>query len=176
MTTTSPRKPRADSKLDALPTARRDELVQGLLCGWSYQQALDWLAVECGITVSISALTPFHRRHIDPILRERKQFAALSAQTLAKMAKETEAFDAAAIGELKEYAFRIIRDPESDPENARKWLETLIKAQAGQRDSRKLAMLEAKAKQADQAAAITNNEALTEEDKAARIKQLFRMG
>jgi hypothetical protein len=175
-TKATPRKARGDSKLDTLPPARLTELVQGLLCGWSYMQAIDWLKVECGVSVSISAFTPFHRRHVEPILKERKQFAALSAQTLAKMAKETEAFDTAAIGELKEYAYRLIRDPESDPEEARKWMETLIKAQAGQRDSRKLAMLEAKAKQADAAAKITNNDALTEEDKAAQIKRLFRMG
>jgi hypothetical protein len=43
-------------------------------------------------------------------------------------------------------------------------------------DKRKLAMLEAKAAKADQAGAITNDGALTEEEKAARIKQLFRMG
>jgi hypothetical protein len=142
------RKARGDSKLDTLPQTRREELVQGLLCGWSYVQAIDWLLVECGVSVSLSAFTPFHRRHVEPVLRERKQFAALSATTLAKMAGETEAFDAAAIGELKEYAYRLIRDPNSEPEDARRWMETLIKAQAGQRDGRKLSLLEAKAAQA----------------------------
>lgn len=144
----SPRKARADSKLDGLPPARHAELVQGLLCGWSYLQAIDWLAVECGVSVSLSSFTPFHRRHVEPVLRERKQFAALSAATLAKLAKETAAFDAAAIGELKEYAYRLIRSPESDPEEARRWMETLIKAQAGQRDDRKLSLLEANAREA----------------------------
>lgn len=141
-------KARADSKLDALPEARIAELVQGLLCGWSYEQAQDWCKVECGLSVALSAFTGFYRRHVEPVLKERKQFAALSASTLAKMAKETEAFDAAAIGELKEYAYRLIRDPKSDPEDARKWMETLIKAQAGQRDSRKLSLLEASAREA----------------------------
>jgi hypothetical protein len=142
------KKARADSKLDSMPEAKRGELVQGMICGWSYEAARDWCQVECGVCVSLSAFTPFYRRHVEPVLRERKQFAALSASTLAKLAKETEAFDAAAIGELKEYAYRLIRDPNSDPEDARKWMETLIKAQAGQRDSRKLAMLEAAAREA----------------------------
>lgn len=43
-------------------------------------------------------------------------------------------------------------------------------------DARRLAILEAKAAKADKAEAITNDAELTEEDKAARIKQLFRMG
>lgn len=142
------RKANGNSKLDALPPSQLAELVQGLLCGWTYVQAADWLKVECGVTVSGSAFTPFYARHVEPILVERKKFAALSANTLAKLAKESEAFDAAAIGELKEYAYRLIRDPNSDPEEARKWMETLIKAQAGQRDSRKLALVEAAAREA----------------------------
>jgi hypothetical protein len=142
------RKARGDSKLEMLPPAQQAELVQGLLCGWTYVAALDWLAVECGVRCSLSALTPFYSRHVGPVLVERKKFAALSAKTLGKLAAETEAFDVAAIGELKEYAYRLIRDPESDPEDARKWMETLIKAQAGQRDSRKLTLLEAAAREA----------------------------
>lgn len=148
-TTKQPRKPRGDSKLDALPQAQLDELVQGLLCGWTYAAAMDWLQVECGVSVSISSFTPFYSRHVEPILVERKKFAALSAKTLAKLAVESEAFDAAAIGELKEYAYRLIRDPNSDPEDARKWMETLIKAQSGTRDDRKLKLVEDKARRFD---------------------------
>ena len=142
------RKARGDSKLDSLPPDSLRELVQGLLCGWTYTQAIDWLSVECGVSVSLSSFTPFYKRHVEPVLRERKQFAALSAKTLAAMATETAAFDQAAIGELKEYAYRLIRDPNGDPEEARKWMEALIKAQAGQRDSRKLTLLEAAAREA----------------------------
>jgi hypothetical protein len=152
------------------------ELINGLLCGWTYTQALDWLQVECGVSASLSAFTPFYSRHVEPILVERKKFAALSAKTLGKLAAESDAFDAAAIGELKEYAYRLIRDPQSDPEEARKWMETLIKAQAGQRDSRKLAMLEKKAQQADEAAGVATNEKLSDTQKAAELKRIFRMG
>lgn len=148
VTTPKLRKARGDSKLDSLPPAQLAELVQGLLCAWTYTEAVDWLKVECGVAVSLSSLTPFYSRHVLPVLVERKQFAALSAKALAKLATESEAFDAAAIGELKEYAYRLIRTPTTEPEEARKWMETLIKAQAGQRDSRKLSLLEAAAREA----------------------------
>lgn len=148
ITKTKARKAHGHSKLEGLTPDKKQELIQGLLCGWTYVQAADWLKVECGVSVAGSAFTPFYGRYVEPILVERKQFAALSAKTLGRMAAESEAFDAAAIGELKEYAYRLIRDPNSDPEEARKWMETLIKAQAGQRDSRKLAMLEAAAREA----------------------------
>lgn len=175
-TTTKARKANGNSKLESLTPEKHAELVQGLLCGWTYDQAADWLKVECGLSVSLSAWTPFYRRNVQPVLQERKKFAALSASTLAKMAKETDAFDAAAIAELKEYAYRLIRDPNTDPETSRKWMETLIKAQAGQRDLRKLAILEAKAAQADEAAGVANNTKLTPEQKDAELKRIFRMG
>jgi hypothetical protein len=170
------RKARGDSKLDNLPEAAREELVQGILTGWSYEAARQWVMESCGVSVSFSAFTPFYGRHVAPVLKERKQFAALSAQTLAKLATESEAFDAAAIGELKEYAYRLIRDPNSKPEEARKWMETLIKAQAGQRDSRKLAMLEAKADRMDaleaKAREITQGGGLSAETLEVIEKQL----
>lgn len=170
------RKARGDSKLDALPQGQLAELVQGLLGGWSYVQAIDWLQVECGVTARLHSFTPFYSRHVEPILVERKKFAALSANTLAKLARESDAFDQAAIGELKEYAYRLIRDPQGDPEEARKWMETLIKAQAGTRDDRKLKLIEAKAAQADKASDVMGNGKLSEEEKAAKLKQIFRMG
>jgi hypothetical protein len=175
-TKVKPRKAHGNSKLDALPSNQKEELIQGLLCGWTYVQCLDWLHVECGVSVSLSALTPFYARHVEPILVERKKFAALSAKTLGKLAEESKAFDAAAIGELKEYAYRLIRDPNSDPEDARKWMETLIKAQAGTRDERKLSILEAKATRLDameaKAKEIKANGGLTPETLELLEKQL----
>lgn len=165
-----PRKARGDSKLDALPQAQLAELVQGLLCGWTYTAALDWLAVECGVSVSLSSLTPFYSRHVEPVLVERKKFAALSAKTLARLATESAAFDAAAIGELKEYAYRLIRDPNSDPEDARKWMETLIKAQAGTRDEQSLKQKERAISQKDALISQGDRRIRLLEDAAAEAK------
>jgi hypothetical protein len=134
------------STLGNLP--RRAELIQGLLLGWDYKRAAEWLLVECGVSVSGSAWTPFYRRYVAPIHQDRKQFASLEAKALGKLAKEREAFNDAAIFELTEYAYKLMRAPGEDPEAVRKWMETLIKAQAGQRDSRKLTLLEAAAKEA----------------------------
>jgi hypothetical protein len=170
------RKARGDSKLDALLEPRRNELAAGMLDGWTYDQAREWCRTECGVKVALSAFTPFYRRHVEPLLRERKRFAALTADTLVRMAADTESFDAAALVELKEYAYRLIRTPETDPKEARAWMETLIRAQAGQRDARKVALLEKKAAQADDAAGVAKNATLTPEEKAAELRRIFRMG
>ena len=166
-------KTRSDSKLASLSEAQQNSLIQGMLAGWSYMQAIDWLWVECGLKVRLASMTPFYRKHVEPIRQERKKFAALSASTLAKMAKETAAFDAAAIGELKEYAYRLIRDPNSDPESARKWMETRIKAQAQQTDTRKLMLLEAKAAQADAAKDVLETK-LTPEEQNRRLREILK--
>lgn len=167
------RKPRGDSKLDSLPDSQRAELVQGILEGWTYDQAREWVRDVCKVSVSLSAFSPFYQRHVAPVLRERKQFAALSAQTIARLAEESEAFDGAAIAELKEYAYRVIRDPNSNPKEARAWMETLIKAQAGARDSRKLAILEAKAAQADSAKDVLAQK-LTPEEQTRRLREILK--
>ena len=169
----APTKTRSDSKLGSLSEQQQQSLIQGMLVGWSYMQAIDWLQVECGLKVSLGSMTPFYRKHVEPILQERKKFAALSAATLAKMAKETAAFDAAAIGELKEYAYRLIRDPNSDPDSARKWMETLIKAQAQQIDSRKLAILETKAAQVDAGKEVLEMK-LTPEEHKRRLREILK--
>jgi hypothetical protein len=48
--------------------------------------------------------------------------------------------------------------------------------QSLEHDARKLAMLEAKAAKADQADQVMGDGKLTEEEKAAKLKQIFRMG
>lgn len=164
------RKARGDSKLDALPDHQHAELVQGLLGGWTYVQAIDWLQVECGVTARLHSFTPFYSRHVEPILVERKKFAALSANALGKLAKESEAFDLAAIGELKEYAFRLIRDPESDPEETRKWMETLIKAQAGSRTDKVIAQRDREISQKDMLIDQAGRKVLLLENAAADAK------
>ena len=51
-----------------------------------------------------------------------------------------------------------------------------LQKQVVQMDERKLAILEKKAAQADAANTVTHDAALTAEEKAARLKQIFRMG
>lgn len=175
-----PRKTRSDSKLDNLkPESRVMELRDGLLNNWSQQQAREWLLVECGETTNNEALTRFYRRHCVPLLQERKQWAALSAEGLAAMARETKAFEEGAIAELMEFAYQFIRSPDGDPEEKRKWFEAMIKSQASKRDDEKLRILteeraEAKAKleaataKAKAAGGITE-ETLQELEEAAKL-------
>jgi hypothetical protein len=150
------RKPNSTSKLDSLkPASRVAELRDGLLAGWSYAAAKEWLLAECGVTTTGDALGRFFQRHCVPVLQEGKKFAAIHAEAFGKAGVENKVFEDAAMSEAVEFAFQFLRNPEGDPEAKRKWLDSLVKKQ-GQDDARaKLTVeLEAKARAADEAAEL----------------------
>lgn len=152
-----PRKPNGNSKLDNLkPESRVTELRDGLLSGWTYLAALDWLRVECGVSSGMDALSRFYRRHCVPILQEKKKWAALQAEGLAKMGAQSKVFEDAAVAEAVEFAFAFLRDPMGDPEQKRKWLESLIKKKGGEREDVKVSLLVKKAAELDEAKAKAN--------------------
>jgi len=163
------RKERGDSKLhvDELGAERHAELIQGLAGGWTYDQALDWLDAECSVSISLSALTPFYRRHVVPLLQDRKRFAFLGSQAVEKFAKQQGVFDAATILDFKEKAQRMMRDPDTDPEEARKWMETYIKTMAGERDERSLKQKDRVISQKDEIIAQNERRIAVLEKKAA---------
>jgi hypothetical protein len=145
------RKTNANSKLDNLqPPSRVLELRDGLLSGWTYVAALDWLKVECGVSTGMDALSRFWRRHCAPILQEQKKWASMESALLGKMMDETEAFEAGLITESVEFAYKFLKDPNGDPEAKRKWLETILKKKAGEREDVKVSLLVKKAAELDE--------------------------
>jgi len=175
MATTTKRKSKArgDSKLDGLPLDKKAELIDGLVCGWTYRQAAEWLSVECGVSVSGSAWTPFYERNVEPVLNDIRNFAKMSARSLARQMEKENVFEQATIQEFEENAYQLMRTPGADPEEKRKWMETMLKKMAAARDERRIAILEKKAARDDQAESVAKDEKLTEEEKAARMKEIF---
>lgn len=133
---TKSRKKRADAKLspESLGVEKFAALVEGLCCAWTYTQAADYLLAECSQTVSGSAWTEFHAQYVAPVIQERSEFALMGARSVEKVAQESGAFDGATVLELKRKAYQMMRDPSADQEEARKWMETYIKAMAGVRE------------------------------------------
>lgn len=169
------RKPRSDSKLDTLPESRVMELRDGLLGGWRYEDAMSWLATECGVTTSLAALSSFFKRHCAPVLRERRQLAALKAEAITEGVGLTD-WDAASIERLRQTVFEFMADPNADIEATERLFKLLLKSRDQEVDRRKLTLMEEKAKQADAAAGLANDAKLTPEEKAAELKRIFRMG
>lgn len=169
------KKPRSDSKLDSLPEQQLLELRDGLLSGWKLEDAKSWLIVECGVSSSLAALSAFFKRHCVPVIRDRRQLAALKAEAITEGVGLTD-WDAASIERLRQTVFEFMSNPNADIEATERLFKLLLKSRDQEVDRRKLVLLEEKAKQADAAAGLAKDGKLTDEEKAAELKRIFRMG
>jgi hypothetical protein len=185
----SDKKPRCDSKLDTMkPESRVLELRDMMLAGTGHREILEWLALECGVTCSPSALTTFYKRHCWPVIRERRQVSVIKAEALGDaMAKDPINWDDKIIEKTKQLAFEFLAADPNDSESIGKLLDSIIKAKKQdftekiqtakhELEQRRVDLMEKKAAQADKAKDVTGNEALTAEEKQARLKQIFGMG
>ncbi len=129
MSNNGPKKPRADSKLDAMPESRVLELRDMLMASKAYKDIHAWLFSECGVTVDSSALTRFYKRHCAPLVREQRQFAAVKAETIIDGAGRTD-WNAATMELVKQVSFELMSGEALDPKLAEKFIKLILKADA----------------------------------------------
>ncbi|MFU8894015.1 MAG: hypothetical protein ACNA8L_10340 [Luteolibacter sp.] len=141
------KKPRSDSKLDSLPESRVLELRDGLLGGWKYDEALSWLAAECGVSSSLAALSGFYRRHCAPVVKSRLQLASLKAEAIGEMAGSTD-WDTASIERLRQMVFEFMASPDSDMEATERMFRLLLKRKDQELAERQIKMREEAAAEA----------------------------
>jgi hypothetical protein len=169
------RKSRSDSKLDTMPESRVMELRDKLLANEGYKEILDWLAVECGVSTTLSAISTFYKRHCVPLQREMRALAAVKAEAIVADAGRTD-WNAGTIELVKQVSFEMMSGQKVDAKTAEKFIKLMLKADEQEMDKRRLAMMEAKAKLADEAAGVAGDHKLSDEEKAAELKRIFRMG
>lgn len=166
------KKPRSDSKLDGLSSGQRAELVRLLADGCKYQDALEWLSAECRVTSTLSALSAFYKRHVVPILKERREFAAARAEAIVSEAGAID-WDLASVELLKGMAFRELNRESADAETVERLMKLIFKNREQVQNERKLVVLERKAELADAAQKVSGNESLSAAEKAAKLKEIF---
>lgn len=148
------RKPRSDSKLDNLPEPQFMQLRDGLLKREfkSYEEALSWLATECGVSSSPSALSSFYKRHCAPLVAERRQFAAIRAEALGDaMQDDPVNWDQAIIERTKQLTFEFLDSDEVDADSVKKLLDAILKAQSQKLDREKFEKALEDARKAEEA-------------------------
>ena len=131
------KKPRSDSKLDSLPGGKFLQLRDGLLGGWKYDHAVEWLLAECGVSSSLAALSAFYRRHCEPLVMDRRQLAAVKAETLVNAAGRTN-WNTASLELVKQMTFEFLNQPEVDAKTAEKFLKLVLKADSQKTERDKL--------------------------------------
>lgn len=127
----TPKKPRADSKLDHLkPESRVLELRDMLLAGASQRDCKDWLFAECGeVTTTGDALTRFWKKHCLPIVKEGRQLAAVKAEAIVEDAGRTD-WNAGTLELVKQVSFEMMSGQVTDPKTAEKFIKLILKADA----------------------------------------------
>lgn len=182
------KKPRSDSKLDAMPGNRVMELRDKLLSGESYQDCLNWLDLECGVESSPASLSTFYKRHCWPIVRERRQVSVIKAEAFGDaMEQDPVNWDGAIVDRTKQKLFEFLSGDGASLEDAAEALKAItqarkqeftevIQTKRQETEERKLALLEAKAKQADDSKDVLGNDKLTPAQKQERLKGIYGMG
>lgn len=169
-------KPRPDAKLLNLPEEAQAQIAELLLAGTPYHAALKVIEEQFGVKSSMGALSNFWSKVCEPALLARRRRAVSTADEVATEAAATPGrFDAATIDALKQRAFELSIQPGVNPKDVKNIFALVLKARDQDLTERRVKLLEQKAAQADAAAGVMNNAALSEEQKAARMKEIFRM-
>lgn len=173
------RKPRSDAKLLSLPIEQQEQIAGWLtLDNRSYDEVRSMVATEFGVKISAGALHHFYVNFASPWKYTR---AKGEADAFASLMEGH--FDEATTKRIKQLAFEAIASPTPDLKSAKTLLKMVgdsakvsIAREKLTLDSRKVALLEAKAAQADSAKGIADNPELTDAEKGARLRSLFGMG
>ena len=175
------KKPRSDSVLDSLPPERREQLVRWLVDeNLKYPEAVVRVWEKFGVKTSVSALQKFYSRRCFTLRSSQaKDFADL---VVTEAKKSGNNFDSATLALVKQRAFECVYAGNGKiselailagivGDSAK--LE--LKRQELALGERRVAVLERKAAMADAAQGVVTDQTLTEEQKAARLREIFRM-
>lgn len=171
----SPRKkPRGDSKLDALSPAQKEQLSDWLIEeNLTYAQAKARVQEEFGVSTNTSALCSFYSRWATPRKYAQSRDAAEEFSQLMEGK-----FDEATIKAAKQAAFDALTSPQRDLKAAKSLLKIVgdsskltLAQEKVSLEARKVALLEQKAAQADAASKVMQDESLTPAQREARVKE-----
>jgi hypothetical protein len=126
-----------------------------------------------GVETSEAALSGFWARFAGPYLAERMRRSSAQARELANTLSAADV-QRSTMELIAQQAFELMSSPMPDPEDVVKLAKVVLLSQKQDLDERKVALLEAKAKQADLAKDVMESQ-LSEEDKAAKMRAIFGM-
>lgn len=164
-------KPRSDSKLKTLPPRQQGEIF-ALLQSTSYVQAKGIVREKFGVETSVGALCEFFAWY--PTSRIVEEAASIADQLKADLKKLPGLdLDDDKLSRIGQAAFeaQALKAGDSDAFVALRKLRQ--KDNEHRLNERRIALLERKAAQADQAEGVTRDESLTPEQREAKMREIF---
>lgn len=168
------RKPRSDSKLLNLPDEQKSEILDLMERGLSYKEVRAVLEKDFGIKSSPSSLSGFYSQEkAKRVVMQRLQSLSIAREISDEAKARPAVFDAAMVERISQLAFEISIQSNADPDVVKQFFSMVLKARDQELESRKVALLELKAAQAEKAAGVIGDSKLSEPEKAQRLRQIF---
>ena len=166
-------KPRSDSKLDALDEDQQRQLCEWLLTpGLSYERVKKLVMEEFDVSTSGRALSNFYQSYVGAyVLHRRRQAVGLATEVREDLERTPGKFTAATIDALEQKAFELSQNPQVDPKDVKAIFSLVLKARDQSLVERRINLLEAAAAEAK---ATVEDGRLSDAEKAARIREIFR--
>lgn len=121
-----------------MPESRVLELRDRLMRNERYEDVLDWLAEECGVSSTLSSLSTFYKRHCAPLISERRQFAAAKSEAFGDaMAADPVNWDPKIIEKVKQFTFEFLDNPDADVKELTTLVDAIGRANQRQLDREK---------------------------------------
>lgn len=166
----STRKQRGDSRLKTLDEKLQEEIFRRCETG-KYADVAKWLRAEFSIATSEGALSEFFSWHA---LRQRMRRADSHVRNLDELIDEHGLkLDPQKRKDTMNALFLTLASEGGDFETFEAAYKLILAGDKLDVEKRRVTLLEAKAKQAEDAAKVTGDEELTPEEKDARLKRIF---
>jgi hypothetical protein len=136
------RKPRSDSKLDALDLDQQQMLCEWLLTpGLSYERIKEMVFKEFNVSTTASSLSSFYSSYVAAYLIQRRAQAVGVAKELgAEVEKTPGQFSKATIDALEQKAFEFAQNPMVNPKDVKAIFSLVLKARDQEFDREKFAV------------------------------------
>lgn len=169
----SARKQRSDATLKTLPEVVQEQLF-ALLRTESYANVRVAVREKWDVETSAASLSEFFRWYPTTRRLEAAQSTADQVEKTLRTLGDVN-LDDAKIQKAVQAVFEAEALRTGDSETYIGLANIRLKREAGERDDRRIKLLEKKAAQADEAEGVTKDASLTPEQKQARMRQIFRM-
>ena len=163
------KKLRPDSTFSRISATQLAEIDDLLLSGAGYKEVQHLLA-DAGQKCSLTSIADYYQTHVAPRKWARQQRVA---SELAKL--ESEGVDDATLLAVRQATLELALTPGGDAKTLRMLYDLVLKAQAQQLESRRIELLEAKARKAEETEQDVNTPELSDDEILARVKQRFGM-
>ena len=176
------KKPRSDSKLDALDIDQQRQLVEWLLTpGLTYEAVKKMVFEEFNVSTSSRALGVFYQSYVGPyILERRRQAVGLAKEVGDEIKRAPGEFTQTTIDALEQKAFELAQNPMVNPKDVKSIFTLVLKSRdqsLKEKDIeiklRKLELLEERQKKAEATLADGSIDAAQREQ---RMKEIFGIG